>query len=409
MHHWKIKLILGIFFSFLFCNAIAHSIQLTSLQVSSHKKTWRFVFNASGRIEFRSSILRNPLRLAVDFNQERALRFFNPDKYAESPVRSIHWENISPRRIRMILTLKNPVKYKLYALTPTQEKGYRFVIELSTLSKLAQLSPPKKLKKTVRKLAQQNNSNDTDDNEKETTAPLKATPALRRNSPIVVVIDAGHGGKDPGTTGLGGTHEKDVVLKISQRLYQMINQQPGFKAVLTRDSDYYLTLRQRLAIARKYQANMFVAIHADAAYRDSYAAGASVYALSLRGATGEAARWLAARENASELMGGVNLSDTDQMLKSVLINLSQTATIQSSLTIGYRILGALSRITQLHYHRIEQAAFVVLKSPDIPSLLIETGFLSNPREEKRLKNSAYQQELSLAIMQGIKSYFKQQG
>lgn len=219
-----------------------------------------------------------------------------------------------------------------------------------------------------------------------------------------MVIDPGHGGKDPGAIGRGGSHEKNIVLSISNYLKNWINQEPGFHAVLTRKGDYYLPLRTRLAIARKYKADMFIAIHADA-WRNRDSHGVSIYALSQRGATSEAARWLAKRENASELMGGVALQDKSHMLKSVLISLSQSATIRSSLEIGAAMMRAIRHIATLHHPRVEQAAFVVLKSPDIPSLLVETGFISNPREERRLRNQAHQKKIAQAIMFGIQRYF----
>ena len=224
---------------------------------------------------------------------------------------------------------------------------------------------------------------------------------------VIVVIDPGHGGKDPGATGYNGTHEKTVVLAISKDIQQDINETPGFKAVLTRTGDYFIPLRGRLAIARQNKADMFVAIHADAS-QDSSAQGVSVFALSERGATGEEARWLASRENQSELMGGVTLDDKSDMLKSVLINLSQSATVQSSLQIGQDLTQNIGYFAELHHgHRVEQAAFVVLKSPDIPSLLIETGFISNIYEEARLKDPMYQHRLAQAIAQGICQYFRE--
>jgi N-acetylmuramoyl-L-alanine amidase len=222
---------------------------------------------------------------------------------------------------------------------------------------------------------------------------------------IVIVIDPGHGGKDPGAAGMNGAREKDVVLRISKELCATLNQEPGFKAVLTRDRDIYLPLRQRLAIARKNHADMFVAIHADA-YNHAQATGASVFALSQRGATSEAAKWLAEKENESEL-GGLSseLADKDEMLRSVLIDLSQTHTIESSLKIGNNVLRHLGTFSRLHHPRIEQAAFVVLKSPDIPSILVETGFLSNPLEEAKLTDPDYQYHTAQAIKEGIKKYF----
>lgn len=229
-------------------------------------------------------------------------------------------------------------------------------------------------------------------------------PKLGRK--IIVVVDPGHGGKDPGTTGPNGTHEKNVVLSISKFLAADINKAPGFVAKLTRNADYYITLRGRLAIARKDHADMFIAIHADA-FREKSATGASVFALSQHGATSEAARWLAKRENASELMGGVDLNDKSSMLKSVLISLSQTATIRTSLQIGNQVLDQLGQVTHLHHgYHVEQAAFVVLKSPDIPSLLVETGFLSNPQEEARLDKISYRKTIAKAISKGIIQYFR---
>lgn len=220
----------------------------------------------------------------------------------------------------------------------------------------------------------------------------------------VIVIDPGHGGKDPGATGINHVHEKNVVLAISKYLQRDINSKPGFKAYLTRNRDVFLSLRQRMRVARAHHADMFVAIHADA-FRNHEAHGASVFALSLRGATSEAARWLAERENASELIGGVDLADKDRTLRSVLIDLSQTATIRTSIAIGSLVLKDLSAVAKLHHRHVEQAAFVVLKSPDIPSLLIETGFLSNRREAQMLRRSSYQKTLAKSISNGLTAYF----
>jgi N-acetylmuramoyl-L-alanine amidase len=222
---------------------------------------------------------------------------------------------------------------------------------------------------------------------------------------IIVVIDPGHGGKDPGASGPNGTMEKDIVLKIAKQLKAMVNEEPGFYAVLTRSTDCYLPLRKRLAIARKNHADMFIAIHADA-YHHHHAEGASVYALSQRGATSEAARWLAEKENESELVGlSSELADKDAILRSVLIDLSQTHTIESSLLIGNKVLQNLGKLAHLHHPRVEQAAFVVLKSPDIPSILVEVGFLSNPQEENKLVDPSYQHQTAFAIKEGIRHYF----
>lgn len=236
--------------------------------------------------------------------------------------------------------------------------------------------------------------------------PIKVSSPGKSLRDVIVVIDAGHGGKDPGARGPRNSKEKNVVLAISLKLKQLIDRQPGMRAVLTRSGDYYIELRERLSIARKYNGDIFVSIHADA-FNNPQSSGASVFALSQRGATSEAARWIAAKENYSEL-GGVNLGDLDDsngVVRSVLIDLSQTATINSSLEMGSRVLGQLTRFTRLHNHKVEQARFMVLKSPDIPSILVETGFISNPQEEKNLTNPGYQTRLSQAIFEGIKGYF----
>lgn len=236
----------------------------------------------------------------------------------------------------------------------------------------------------------------------------KTIPPLPR--PFTVVIDAGHGGKDPGARGLRGTEEKIIVLGIAKKLAREINGTPHMRAVLTRKGDYFLPLRRRLVLARKDKADLFIAIHADA-YFNNHATGASVYALSGRGATSEAARWLAQRENYSEL-GGVELNelkDRSPLVRSVLIDLAQTATNKDSLRLGNQVLYALDRVTSLHYRRVEQAPFIVLKSPDIPSILVETGFISNPREEYRLADTSYQNKIAHALFQGIRRYVEQYG
>ncbi|MCR9192847.1 MAG: N-acetylmuramoyl-L-alanine amidase [Gammaproteobacteria bacterium] len=233
---------------------------------------------------------------------------------------------------------------------------------------------------------------------------IQPPPSANRN--VVIVLDPGHGGKDPGAIGRRHSNEKHIVLAIAKKLQSMINKQPGMRAVLTRKGDYYLGLRERMRIARRHDADLFVAIHADA-FENRRSHGASIFALSQRGATSEAARWLATKENYSEL-GGVNLDeldDSNDVIRSVLIDLSQTATIGASLQVGHQVLNRLDHITTLHSDKVEQARFMVLKSPDIPSVLIETGFISNPREEKNLTNPRYQTRLCEAIMTGIKKYF----
>jgi N-acetylmuramoyl-L-alanine amidase len=222
---------------------------------------------------------------------------------------------------------------------------------------------------------------------------------------VVIAVDAGHGGQDPGAIGHGGTREKDVVLAIARALAERINGEPGMRAILTRDRDEFLVLRDRIGRARIAKADMFVSIHADSiANRD--VSGASVYVLSEHGASNEAARWLADRENAADLMGGVKLDDKDKQLASVLLDLSQTANISASMTAAQRVIGSLDAVGQVRKAQVQQAGFVVLKSPDIPSMLVETAYISNPEEEVSLRNTRHQAALADAIFAGLRGYFE---
>jgi N-acetylmuramoyl-L-alanine amidase len=222
---------------------------------------------------------------------------------------------------------------------------------------------------------------------------------------VVVAIDAGHGGQDPGAIGGSGTREKDVVLEIAREVAARINREPGMRAVLTRQGDYFLTLRQRIGRAREAKADMFVSIHADSV-RDRGVSGASVYVLSDKGASDEQARWLAERENAADLKGGVSLDDKDAMLASVLLDLSQSASIASSMYAAERVLRSLDRVADVRKPRVQQAGFVVLKSPDIPSMLVETAFISNAADERMLRQSGRREQLAEAIFGGVHSYFE---
>jgi N-acetylmuramoyl-L-alanine amidase len=221
---------------------------------------------------------------------------------------------------------------------------------------------------------------------------------------IVIAIDAGHGGEDPGARGANGSREKDVTLMIAKKLKDAIDNEPNMRAVLTRDGDYFIPLHGRVVKARNMQADLFLSIHADA-FTNPAARGSSVFALSERGATSASARYLAKKENESDLIGGVSLDDKDPVLARTLLDLSQTATINDSLKLGKAVLGQIAGINTLHAKRVEQASFAVLKSPDIPSILIETAFISNPEEERRLNDDGYQDKLVASILTGIKKYF----
>jgi N-acetylmuramoyl-L-alanine amidase len=235
----------------------------------------------------------------------------------------------------------------------------------------------------------------------EEISPIKIKKNGRQ---IVIAIDAGHGGEDPGARGANGSHEKDVTLMIAKKLKEKIDSEPNMRGVLTRDSDFFIPLHGRVVKARNMQADLFVSIHADA-FTNQLAKGSSVFALSERGATSASARYLAKKENESDLIGGVSLDDKDPLLAKTLLDLSQTATISDSLKLGKAVLTQIGAINALHTSRVEQAAFAVLKSPDIPSILVETAFISNPEEERRLNDVDYQDKLVTSILTGIKKYF----
>ena len=244
----------------------------------------------------------------------------------------------------------------------------------------------------------------TDKKNSANNADIKSTEVKKSGRQIIIAIDAGHGGEDPGARGANGSREKDITLMIAKRLKNKIDDEPNMRAVLTRDSDYFIPLHGRVVKARKLQADLFVSIHADA-FTNQAARGSSVFALSERGATSASARYLAKKENESDLIGGVSLDDKDPVLARTLLDLSQTATINDSLKLGKAVLGQIGGINTLHTSHVEQAAFAVLKSPDIPSILVETAFISNPEEERRLNDEIYQDKLVASILTGIKKYF----
>jgi N-acetylmuramoyl-L-alanine amidase len=278
--------------------------------------------------------------------------------------------------LRLVLDLKSPVKPKSFVLKPNEQYGHRLVIDLFDPA-ADKKSPPKQVRS------------------------ISKSPKLRD---LVIAIDAGHGGEDPGARGKKGTREKDVVMAMARHLARLIDEEPGMKAVLVRDGDYYIGLRKRIEKARRHRADLFLSIHADA-FRDSRVHGSSVYVISRRGASSEMARWLAARENAADLVGGVSLDDKDDLLAEVLLDLAQTATLEASSEVADNVLLEMKRIGKVHKKRVQHAGFVVLKSPDIPSILIETAFISNPSEERRLRSKRHQQKVAQAIFNGVRNYF----
>jgi N-acetylmuramoyl-L-alanine amidase len=294
-----------------------------------------------------------------------------------------------PGVIRLVLDLKTEVKPQVFTLKPVGEYGHRLVIDLYPS---VAPDPLAALIEADRRRA--------DPREPDPTAPAKKPKVARL---ATIVIDPGHGGEDPGARGRLGSSEKDITLTIAKRLKSLIDAEPDMRAVLTRDADFYVPLQVRVDKARRVKADLFVSVHADAFVRP-HARGSSVFALSERRATSEAARWLAKKENEADLVGGVNIDVKDKYLAQTLLDLSQTATIDHSLRLGSAVLGELGQVNTLHKAQVEQASFAVLKSPDIPSILVETAFISNPDEERRLNDEAYQNQLARAILAGIKRY-----
>jgi len=301
-----------------------------------------------------------------------------------------------------VIDLKKVVTPKSFSLAPNAQYGNRLVVDL--FDNAADANPPPAPPPSVATVPAVP-VNPSQPQVK--LPPPPPAPAGKRD--IIVVIDAGHGGEDPGASGSRGQHEKDVVLAIARELQRQINAMKGYRAELTRTGDYFIPLRGRTEIARKKGADLFVSIHADAA-PSAAAFGASVFALSDRGATSETARWLADSENRSDLIGGagnVSLDDKDKMLAGVLLDLSMTASLTSSLNVGQKVLSNIGRVTPLHKQRVEQAGFMVLKSPDIPSILVETGFISNSNEASKLATGSHQQALARSISAGVRQFFQQ--
>jgi len=340
----------------------------------------RLVFDTASQVSHNVFSLSSPDRLVIDLENVSLATDFSQVDLEGSPIKRIRSAPRNGDDLRVVLDLKSEINPRSFLLDPNQQYGHRLVIDLV--------------------------------DEKGTRVERAQSPTVTQNADgkrdVIVVVDAGHGGEDPGAIGPAGTREKDVVLAMAKKLADLINQQPGYTAKLTRTGDYYIGLRNRTILARKYNADLFVSVHADA-FRTPRPKGASVFALSQRGATSETARWLARSENRADLIGGagsLSLEGRDDMLAGVLLDLSMTASINASLGVGSSILGRLGSVTELHKPGVEQAAFAVLKSPDIPSILVEAGFISNPTEEKNLGSYRYRERLARAVMQGIDEYFQ---
>jgi len=353
--------------------------KLESLRFWTAPDHSRLVLGITSAVEHKVFALDNPPRLVVDLKKIKFaanLPVFPNDHKVLSLMRQAPRNK---RDLRIVLDLKTPVNVKSFQLKPNADYGQRLVIDLY----------PAKSKPSSQPVA------------------LKKVTHSSKNKKWVVAIDAGHGGEDPGAKGYRGTHEKVVVLAIAKKLAALINKQPSMKAYLVRSGDYYIGLRKRMEKARRAKADLFVSIHADA-FKDERARGSSVYVLSNRGASSEAARWLASSENAADLVGGVSLDDKDDVLASVLLDLSQSATEDASARMATEVLNNLKGLGHMHKKQVQRAGFMVLKSPDIPSILVETAFISNRKEEAKLRRPSHQLKLAKAILNGVKSYLSTQ-
>jgi N-acetylmuramoyl-L-alanine amidase len=371
----------------------------------------RLVFDLSGPVQHNVFTLTSPDRLVIDVSGATLATALDQLSLSNTPITGVRSAQRTPSELRLVIDLSSSVTPKSFSLAPNQQYGHRLVIDLfdqaedaapsrsppTIASAPAMPVPTLPTLPTLPAVTQA-----------QAPPPLKPVPSGKRS--IVIAIDAGHGGEDPGAVGPNkGQYEKHVTLSIAKELQRQINAEKGFRAELVRTGDYFIPLRKRTDIARKKGADLFVSIHADAAPRSS-AFGASVYALSDRGATSETARWLADSENQSDLIGGagsVSLDDKDRMLAGVLLDLSMTASLSSSLNVGQKVLSKMGRITPLHKRRVEQAGFMVLKSPDMPSILVETGFITNPNEAKKLASASHQQALARSIHSGVRQFFQQ--
>ncbi|WP_460951256.1 N-acetylmuramoyl-L-alanine amidase [Pseudomonas marginalis] len=359
----------------------AHATQIRNARLWRSDDKLRLVFDLSGPVQYKTFTLSAPERLIIDLSGAGLSGDFSQLALTNSGITSIRSGHFGKGDTRIVLDLAAPMQLNSFVLPPQDGQGHRLVLDLTSATQ------------APRQIASE-------------PTPLVDKAHPKRD--IIVVVDPGHGGKDPGAVGSKGQREKDVVLSIAQLLAKRLKREKGFDVKLVRNDDFFVPLRKRVEIAHKHNADMFISVHADAAPRIT-ASGASVYALSEGGATSATARFMAQRENGADLLGAtrlLNLKDKDPMLAGVILDMSMSATIASSLQLGSSILGSLEGITSLHQKRVEQAGFAVLKSPDVPSILVETGFISNARDSARLVTARHQQAVADGLFEGLKKYFQ---
>ena len=335
----------------------------------------RVVFDLTAGFDHSLFTLKDPHRIVIDLEGTRKSEAISISKRKTGLLSGVRSASKGDNRLRVVLDLQGKARPRSFSLQPNGNFGHRLVVDLHATN----LDP----------------------------TPIKTNQQQRnqQKKTFVIALDPGHGGRDPGAIGKGGTREKDIALSVARKMKNIINRTPGYKAILTREGDRFVSLRNRVKKAREAEADIFVSLHADS-FHKAHVKGASVYALSLSGASSEAARWIAKKENSSDLIGGISLDDKDDMIASVLLDLSQTATIQDSLELGSDVLSHIGKVSRLNNRKVQQAGFAVLKAPDMPSILIETAFLSNPSEEKKLRNPKHQQKLAKAVFSGIREHLK---
>ncbi|MEM1174285.1 MAG: N-acetylmuramoyl-L-alanine amidase [Pseudomonadota bacterium] len=361
---------IGIFLLLGLCAPVHAATTVENIRIWAENDKTRVVLDLSNQVDHRIFTLRAPDRLVVDLKAGRLGRSLTTMPSGAGTVRSIRSAVQQDGKLRVVLDLNAAVRSRSFSVKPSGQYGDRLVIDLQRTGPI--------------------------------TTVKRASDRYQRGRDIVIAIDPGHGGRDPGAIGRGNTYEKDIVLAISKRLAAKINAEPGMRAILTRNRDVYVDHRMRMEIARKNGADLFISVHADAV-NDPRPQGASVYALSLNGASDEAAAQLAKRENA--YLGDVSLADKDMGIARVLFSLSQNAALSASLDVGKYVIDEIGAVTKTHRSTVQQAGFLVLKSPDMPSILVETAFISNPEEERKLKSVAHQERLTKAILSGVRNYF----
>ncbi|MXS84459.1 AMIN domain-containing protein [Nitrosomonas sp. HPC101] len=385
---------------------------ITAVRYWAGPEYTRLTLESRNPVKYSVSTLQSPRRVVMDMENvslSDALKHLSGKTESQDPlVSALRVGNFNSRTVRLVVELKTDAVHKAFALDPVDQFGHRLVLDLYPSKPLAIESHEQD---PLIALIQKNKKPEPAARSRNVVADIAPNAALtaisrkpERKRSITIAIDAGHGGKDPGAIGPQGSMEKDITLSIAKKLKAKIDKEPGMRAVLIRDGDYFIPLASRRSKARQANADLFVSIHADAAPRKE-AHGASIYALSENGATSTTARWLAKKENEVDLIGGVKLEDKDRYLKQTLIDLSMNATINDSIRLANHVLNELGTISHLHKKNVEQAGFAVLKSPDIPSVLVETAFISNRTEEAKLNSEAHQNKLVDAISVGLKRYF----